>query len=95
MAKEKIQVNEPVPISNKKDTATFSFASPDEMQKQMMDIEINDTVTVTVSGKVTSYSAHNSNDWKDGSIGIDISSFKLVSQKDADNKSELDDMVEE
>lgn len=82
-------------VNNKKDTATFSFASPDEMQKQMNDIEINDTVTVTVSGKVSSYSAHNSKDWKDGSIGLDVTSFKIVSQKDADNKTELDDMVEE
>ena len=90
--------NDNMPITSKekkKDTVSFNFASPNELRKKFSDMELDEELTITVSGKITNMSIHESKDWNDGSVGMDITSIKVIGKKESDNKKELDDMVED
>ena len=83
------------PKVEKKNTASFSFRNSDMMKKIFGDIEAGETISITLTGKVTSFSMHESKDWNDSSVGLDITSIKASSKKQEDNKKELNDMMED
>lgn len=96
MAKSKNDSPVEVKKDEKKNTANFSFADSDMMQKNFgSDIEPDEEVTVTVKGKITSSSFHKSKDWNDASVGIDFTSISVTTKKDDENKEEMNDMMKE
>lgn len=79
----------------KKTTCNISFASVKEMQDAAGDLELKESVTFTVTGNITSLNMHNTSDWQDASIGLDVTSIKGITKAKETNDKELADMTEE
>lgn len=102
----KIETSKSVPtppkaVKKKKepDTCSLNFQSADGLQKAFGDLELDESVTFTVKGKVKSLRMSNSagqyDNYQSSSMEVEISSVSGVSETKEENDKEMNDMTKE
>jgi len=89
------QAESPLEDKDESIRANISFPDPQELQDLFPDVELDDEIEITITGKVTGMHMDRGEEFKHGAIELDVLSINGESSKQKVDREEMEDTTEE
>ena len=75
--------------------ANIQFPDPQELQELFGDVELDDEIEITITGKVTGMHMDRGEEFKHGAIELDVLSINGESSKQKTDREEMEDTTDD